>query len=158
MNRLLLLVPIFTLTACASPKPATAEELAAEESRIMSPFMDAQTLVARSVRVRMTANFYDEFLASRVVKPAHEVTREERPDGGTSYHYRAIEREPVMMFQIGKTQIAAEEDLILEVLGGRQNLTLSVDAEAVTLANESGQQNMRSLRISDGSFRRDPVR
>ncbi|MHC5062401.1 MAG: hypothetical protein ACYTG5_00335 [Planctomycetota bacterium] len=155
MSRLLLIGSLVALAGCASPKLATPEELAAEEERILAPFMDAQTLVARSVRVEMTANFYDEFIASRVVKPAHEVIRKARPDGGTSYVYRALERQPVMLFQLGKTQIAAEEELTLEVLGGTHALTLSVDAQAVTLAKGGGQQNMRTLRIADGSFDRD---
>lgn len=146
---------LLAMTACASPKPATPEELAAEEQRIMAPFLESQTLVARSVRVRMTANFYDEFIATRIVKPAHEVVRNERDDGGSSYQYRAVSPEPVMMFLIGKTQLAVEEELLLEVLGGRNDLTLSVEAEAVTLARGDQQENMRRLRIQDGSFSRD---
>ena len=121
----------------------------------MAPFMESQTLVARSVQVRMTANFYDEFIATRVVKLAHKVERRARLDGGTNYRYTAIRREPVMMFLIGETQIAVEEELTLEVLGGTHALSLSVEAQAVTLARGSIQENLRSLKIENGSFTRD---
>lgn len=143
-----------TLLACAGPRLATPEQLAAEEQRILAPFMEEQTVVARSVRVEMTGNFYDEFLTAQVVQPAHRVTHEDGLDGGSTYRYTAIWREPVMMFRIGKTRFAVEEELVLHILGGRHELTLEVEALVVTLAKGEKQSNMRRLHIADGIFSR----
>ncbi len=146
---------LITMIACAGQEPVSLEELAAEEQRILSPFMDAQTIVARTVQVEMTGNFFDEFMAIRVVQPAHKVSHEFEGDGGSTYRYTAVRREPVMMFQIGKTKLAVEEELILHVLGGRHGLTLEVEARVVTLARGDTQANMRTLRIADGAFTRN---
>ena len=145
---------LIILVACASHELASPGELAAEEQRILAPFMDRQTIVARVVHLEMTANFFDEFMLLRVTQPAHKVSREVEDDGGSTYRYTAVRREPVMMFQIRKTKLAVEEELVLHVLGGRHDLTFVVEARGVTLAKGETQADMRTLRIADGTFHR----
>ncbi|MCA8943023.1 MAG: hypothetical protein KDB80_10725 [Planctomycetes bacterium] len=147
---------IVGLCACAGGPPVDPEALKREEQRLLAPFSRPQTLAADRFEITMTANFFDEFvphLRSQTQRREHSP----RPDGGAVYTFvDEVPGRTPMRFQLGATELWVFERLRLDVLGGRSELTLNASGERVTLHTGDTKQDLGSVEIRDGMFRRVP--
>lgn len=67
------------LVACAAPAPVPPERLAAEEQRLLAPFVRGGEVGCGELVVEMTGNFYDEVGQPSVDPVLHSATKEVGP-------------------------------------------------------------------------------
>ena len=145
------------LSGCAGNPPADPVEVRRAEELIMAPFETERTIVADELVITMTANFHEHLIRTSMVAGVQEEARKELPDGGTEYLYmnHATNGDPPMRFKLGQTEFGILSRANITVLGGRNDMTLKLDATGnVTIKQDGRFEDCQSVRIENGSYRR----
>lgn len=148
-------VSCLLLAACAGPVPVSAEKLAAEEERLLRPFVAPQIVIAEEVELTVSPNFFnrvgqpalDPILHTRTVvrTPAAEEYRFVNQRGGVERPLRLL---------IGETQYHALKTATLSVLPSGAAMTLQVVARGdVSVLAGGKRRDVPAIEIRDGAWR-----
>ncbi len=142
---------------CAGPTLASPEEFERAESKLLSPFVETQTLAATTFEITMTANFFQNHFSHRPTSHTQTHTRTPmQADGAVTHTYKdAVPGVTPMLFKLGNTDLVIVNSLIVHVLGGTNELTLVAQGTDVTLHRGNDKQVLGNVEIRDGSFRRN---
>lgn len=155
----------FTLSACASGAQGDGGgveiEVAAakREAQLLEPFRAERTIVADSVRLVMTGNFYDEMVIPALRPGVQDESRKVLGDGGTEIVFTNRLPQSPLKLGIGSLTVLAVEEARIVLLGGRSAFRLDaefVGRTPVSLLEGATREDYRSIRIQDGVLSRQP--
>jgi len=155
------MVAAFGLTAavvvlgCAGPSYASKEEVALAEARLLAPFQVERDVVADTLVIEISANFYGQVARPATNPRLHEMDLT-TVDGDDVRHWssRGGLQSP-LRFRVGEVDFAVIKTATLRVLGSGKPMTLTVRAagEVSEVRPGSAVKNWREIRIQEGAFR-----
>jgi hypothetical protein len=144
---------VVVAAGCAGARPADPEEVAREERRLFAPFDVSRKIVADRFELTMTANFFTELAEGPLLAGLQDKSRVPREDGGTGYVYTNNSPHDHLWFRLGNTEFFILKRAEVNVLGGRNDLTLDASASGqVALVENERRIDVGTVRIAAGAF------
>ncbi len=144
---------LLLVAGCADVEPVDSAVFEAEQRRILSPFQPKQTIVADTLKLVLSANFW-----LNLVQPATSerlrVEQNLQVDGGKQVHWSNVSADH-MLLSIDNTQFVIMKTAHIEVLGGTADLQLSASAQGNVFFPRKGadRKMITEVVIENGSFR-----
>jgi len=137
---------------CETAKTAPPEQVAAAESRLMSPYQQKRAVMSDELTIDISANFYSEVGRPAVQVELHELTSTVE-DGAQLHRWTSKGGlQSPLTFTIGKTRFVALQAATLRVREGGEYALNATAAGKVTVSEAGKLLDCREVRIAEGMF------
>ena len=165
-------IPFLTLLAACAGAPATPEQKAAAEERLMTPFLRDTQVECGELLVEMTGNFYSMISQPAVDAQAHSARKERGPDYTETIWTNTLgAKKSAFIVTIGKPSELTEKGVVMgprtkftvlnslrvRVYEGTKAMTLNAHASGplvvVKEAAVARPREVRDYQVVDGTVR-----